>query len=161
MATLAVSAASCSKDKKSPLNPAAAETAAQAGDAALANGDLPGADAKYKDALAKDPGNGHANLGAAITNLALLQSDASVDSLITFLGNVPLPAPNARAARSSRMLAHLGIRTNVKYDPLTNGRRLAKLMMRSVADPALPSWYQAVIRNKVMPKLQYAEDRLT
>ncbi len=161
MAALALSATSCSSDKKSPFNPAAAETAAQAGDAALANGDLPGADAHYKSALDKDPSNGHANLGAAITNLALLQDDTAVDSLLTFLDGVPLPAQGARAARSNRVLAHIGLRTGAKYDPITNAHRLAKLMMRSTVDPIMFSWYQRVIRYHIMPRLAYAEDRLT
>jgi hypothetical protein len=163
MAALALSAASCSSDKKNPLDPGAAESAAQAGDAALANGDLSGADSHYKSALDKDPGNGHANLGAAITNLALLQDDAAVDSLLTFLDSVPLPlpAPGARAARSNRVLAHIGLRTGTKYDPITNAHRLARLMMRSTVDPIMASWYQRVIRNHIMPRLAYAEDRLT
>ena len=161
MAALALTAVSCSKSSSSnPFNPAAAEVAAQAGDQALANQDLTGADAHYKDALAKDPGNPHANLGAAITGLGLLQQDPGVDSLLTFIGSVPLPAPGARAARSSRLLAHLGLPTAMRYDPLSNGRGLAKLLMRGAQDPILFSWYQRVIRNRIMPRLQYAEDRL-
>ena len=161
VAALAFASASCGKSSSS-INPAAAEAAANAGDAALANGDVAAANAHYKDALGKDPSNSHANLGAAVTETALLQEDAGVDSLLTFLGDIPLPVAAARPgiARPSRMLSTLGMTPRLGFDPLSNGRGLAKLFILTAQDPALLSWFQAVVLNRILPRLQYAEDRL-
>ena len=161
LAALVLAVTGCGKSKSSnPLNPAAAEAAAQAGDAALANGDYVTADARYQDALTKDPNNGHANLGAAITGLAMLQADAGVDSLLTFIGNTPIPAPAARAAAPNRLLARMGISPRMSYDPISNGRGLAKLLLRTTSDPILASWYQRLVKNRIMPRLQYVENRM-
>src|SRR5262249_3082975 len=87
VAAFAMPLASCSKkSEKSPTDPGAAEVAAQAGDASLASGDIAAANSHYKDALGKDPQSPHANIGAAITEIGLLQSDPTVDSLLTFMG---------------------------------------------------------------------------
>src|SRR5262245_4729514 len=62
VAAFALPLASCSKkSEKSPTDPAAAEVAAQAGDASLASGDIAAANSHYKDALGKDPQSPHAN----------------------------------------------------------------------------------------------------
>jgi hypothetical protein len=158
---LALAAMGCSKSgSKSTTDPGAAEAAALAGDESLANGDFVAADAHYHDALAKDGNNGHANLGAAITGLAMMQSDPGVDSLLTFVGTTPVPAPAARATRPSHLLARLALSPRMSYDPLSNGRGLARLLYKSTADPIMASWYQGVVKNRIMPRLQYVEDRM-
>ncbi len=84
-----------------------------------------------------------------------------MDSLITLIGDLPLPAPAARAARSSRILSHIGIQPGFRFDPFSNGRALARLYMRGAANLNEFTWAQNVIKNTIMPELQYAEDRLT
>jgi hypothetical protein len=153
--------ASCSKksDEKSPTDPAAAEVEAQAGDAALSGGDLAVANGHYRAAVGKDPQNPHANIGAAVTEIALLQSDPTVDSLLNSVGPV-LPSRFAKASAPMPVMARFGPLSQRRLDPVTAGRAAARMLYQGLSDPTYASWYQIVIRTHVMPRLQYAEDRL-
>src|SRR2546425_10134967 len=155
---LALPLASCNKkSEKSPTDPAAAEVEAQAGDAALAGGDVAAANSHYKTALSKDSQSPHANIGAAVTEIALLQSDPTVDSLLTFVG----PAANSvRVASPMQAMSRLALLPQRQLDPVSAGRAVSRILYRSMVDPTFAAWYQIVVRTHVMPRLQYAEDRL-
>lgn len=162
-----VFASGCGSSDKStaPPDPAAAEAAAQLGDQAFAAGDVVAANTHYKEALAKDPTNSHANLGAAVTEMGLLESDAEVTGVADRLYPL-LPRP-ARASlplgigRPRSALARFtGLVGGRDYGPRATGLAMGNLLMRATEDPPLLSEVQSVLRTRVMPRLQYAEDRL-
>jgi hypothetical protein len=160
VALLAFPLMGCSKDsEKSPTDPAGAEVAAQAGDQALANGDVAAANSQYRAALGKDPQSGHANLGAAVTEIALLQSDPTVDSLMNLV-SPPVNSLHARATSPRQALSRRSLLPQRQFDPMTVGRAATRLLYQSTVDPTYAAWYQTVLRTRVMPRLQYAEDRL-
>src|SRR5436309_3708648 len=142
---LVLTMASCNKksDEKSPTDPAAGEVEAQAGDAALAGGDVAAANSHYKTALSKDSQSPHANIGAAVTEIALLQSDPTVDSLLTFVG----PAANSvRVASPMQAMSRLALLPQQQLDPVSAGRAVSRILYRSMVDPTFAAWYQIVVR---------------
>jgi len=153
----------CSSESKKATTTPNTSTADQENalaDDALANGDYTTANTHYKAALAADPTNTRANLGAAVTEVDLVQNDPQVSSLVDQLQGV-VPVPAARASRAgARMMGKLGLSNGRLYDPSSVGRMMAKLVLKATSDPPLLSEVQDAIKNKVLPKLQYAEDRL-
>jgi hypothetical protein len=161
---LALFAWGCGSDSSnptSPTDPAGAAAEAAAGDQALADGDVAGANTHYKAALAKDPDNAQANIGAAVTEVALLQSDSEIDSLIRIAGGIggfPVRGGDLEAARSPvlRVMAF----GDTRFAPFSPVKAVARLTTLGTDDPPLLSDVQRAIRLKVMPKLAYAEARL-
>jgi hypothetical protein len=152
--------AGCGSDDKAttPVDPAGAEFLAQEGDQALIAGDYALANQKYKGALVKDPTHQRANLGAGVTELALLESDPEITPLVEPL----LPAPQRgttllRGPAPARATALVGGR---RYGPMLVGRALGRLVMQGTSDPVVLSDVQDVIRRRVLPRLIYAESRL-
>jgi hypothetical protein len=152
--------AGCGSDDKAtnPADPGAAEQLSLQGDQALMNGDYAGANAYYKNALTKDPTHEHANLGAAVTELALLESDPEITPYVDPL----LPAPQRgttllRGPAPTRAMALVGGR---RYGPMLMGRVLGRLVLQGTSDPLVLSEVQDVIRRRVLPRLIYAEARL-
>lgn len=152
--------AGCGSDDKAtpPVDTAGAEFLAQEGDQALIAGDYAGANAKYKSALLKDPSHQRANLGAGVTELALLESDPEITPYVEPL----LPAPQRgtnllRGPSPTRATALVGGR---RYGPMLVGRVLGRVVMQGASDPLVLSEIQDVIRRRVLPRLIYAEARL-
>lgn len=152
------------KNPSAPIDPEGAATEAQAGDQALAGGDIAGANQHYRNALAKDPNNAQANIGAAVTELYMVQSDPQVDSLVRELGGPPPPTPlrgsSLESSRSARLLQRLGLSGNGAFDPIANGQLVGRAFLRGAEDPPMLSRVQQIIKIKVMPKIQYVEHRL-
>ena len=161
MLAAALAASGCSK--KSATAPSGGGTTPQqevdAGNSALANGDVAGANAHYKAALALSPTNPQANLGAGVTEVYLVQQDPDVIALLNAIGNPSPPAPALTSKRAS-FLARMGMTSRRPYDPVSNGRTLFRAFLALVHDPPLVSEVQDVLKNSVLPRLQYAEDRL-
>ena len=157
-----------------PGDPAAELTAAFT---ALQNNDIAGANLHFKNALALNPNNGQANLGAAVTDVALLSEDSDVQELIDLLDSASSQIPLAGRVplRSARMpalapvrpespraaaLRHVGVPLSSRFDVLTSGRRLFGFMTMSSISPGQISHLQQIVRTKVLPKLAYIEARL-
>jgi len=160
--------AGCGKSEKnpmSPLDPAAAQQEVAAGYTDLAAGNYESANTHFKTALVKDPNNAQANLGAAITEVYLVQNDPDVATLIPYFDGTPAlakrQAPEAsRASRTAAALGLLGPRTSAHYDPVSGGAAMLRVMRLAADDPPAISEVQYVVKTKVMPKLAYAEARL-
>ncbi len=156
-----------SDDKSNPLNPGQSQAETDAGNSALAAGDYAAANAHFKNAIAANPGNSQAQFGAAVTEVFLLQADPDIQSL----GNVfalsrtgPMPIGHTRTARRVALAQRIeATRASVggQYTPERMGLATARLFALAADDPDSLSDIQAIVRAKVMPKLQYAEDRLT
>ena len=157
----ALAASGCSK--KSATAPTGGGTTPQqevdAGNSALANGDVAGANSHYKAALALSPTNSQANLGAGVTEIYLVQNDPDVIAILNALGNPSLPAPDLRSKRAS-FLARMGLSSRRRYDPVSNARMMFRAFLTLVHEPPLVSEVQTVLKSAVLPRLQYAEDRL-
>jgi predicted small lipoprotein YifL len=162
-----ISIGACGKDGNNPAappDPDGARTEAQAGDQALANGDFQDANTHYRNALAMDPANPQANVGVAVTEIYLLRSDPDVAGVIDNFGALAPPQPgleSERAARDRRLTVRLGAAAGRSYDPLSNGRMVGRILLEGVNDPPTLSRIQQIIKLKVMPKLTYAEQRLS
>lgn len=149
-----------------PVNPGAAEQETVLGDQALAGGDYTAANTHYKAALAIDSSHPRANLGAAVTEVYLVQNDPEVAALIARLQALTAaPAslrtgPPALGRPGARITSRLGLVSGRLYDPSSIGRMLGVLVLQGTADPPLLSEVQSVIKRKLIPRVQYAEDRL-
>jgi hypothetical protein len=171
----------CSKDEsKKVVGPdtAGALQEIALAEQALAIGDVAGANQHFKSALAKDAGNAVANLGAAVTEVYVLEDDPDVADLIDLfnseLGNafpagrrpgLAAPAPPAarsssRPSRASEALARMNLTPRARYDLVGGARAVLQFLLRAPAEPPPISAIQQVIRLKVLPKLSYAEARL-
>lgn len=158
--------AGCSKDDATaPVNPVAAEQEAAAGDAALGSGDYAAANEHYRTALTHDPTNPRANVGAAVTEVYLIQADPEVSDAVNTIGGLapgfPLRAGGIeRVAPRFGLVARLGMSGQANWDPITLGRGMSRLMLEAAQDPVMLSQIQSCIRRKVLPRLQYVEARL-
>jgi len=147
-------------------DPAAAAGEVDAGNTALANGDYAAANEHFKTAIAKDPSNAQAQFGAAVTEVYLLQDDPELQSLA---GQFQLFQPGALPVSHGRLARRVAFSQRVEslrssvVGPYTPGR-MGAAVVRTLAlagnEPDSISEIQAIVRTKVMPKLQYAEDRL-
>jgi hypothetical protein len=152
----------CGGDKNpaSPTDPAGAQAEAQLGDQDLAGGDIEGANAHYRAALDKDPNNPQANIGAAITEVYLLQNDPEVAQLLGLVDNPPVPIRNGdHESVRVRVERTLGF-GDTRFQPLSPVKMVGRFTTLGTSDPIVFSDIQRVIKVKVMPKLQYAENRL-
>ena len=144
---------------------------------ALQNNNLSQANLHFKNAISVDPNNGQANLGAAVTEIAILSDDPEVAELLDLLdaasteipiaGSVPLRSPRAPLFRQSvpespraAAMRHVGLPSSSRFNVLTSGQRLFGFLMKSAIDPGPISRLQQIVRNKVLPKLAYVEARL-
>src|SRR5262249_58923990 len=75
------------------------------------------------------------------------------------MGRVPGPG-DVVGTSPMRALSRLALLPQRRFDPISVGRSGSRLLYRSMVDPTSAAWYQIVIRTRVMPRLQYAEDRL-
>ena len=152
--------AGCGSDDKAttPVDPAGAEFLAQQADQKLIDGDYAGANTLYKSALVKDPSHERANLGAGVTELALLESDPEITPYVEPLIPAPQRGTNLlRGPAPTRASALVGGR---RYGPMLVGRVLGRLVIQGTSDPLVLSEIQDVIRRRVLPRLIYAEARL-
>lgn len=149
---------SSSKNTTQPPDVSGSLTAQAAAELALANGDYATANAKYKEALQRNPSNAQASAGAALTELFLAQDDPAVTDVLTAFG-YSFPGPNRiqPVLRAGRALDHMGMHTRMRYDVPTLGGLAMRMAMRSAQDPPLASEIQSVIKNVLMPRLAYAE----
>lgn len=164
---LALFTAGCggSKNPSSATDPVGAAAEASAGDEAMAAGNYASANEHYRAALALDPNNAQANIGAAVTEVYLLGSDSEVDSLrILWSANPPFPvhSPNLESTnRRARILSGIGVGIGGDgFRPFTPAAAVAKLSTLGTEDPALFSDVQRVIVLKILPRLEYVESRL-
>ena len=123
---LVVGCGKSDKNPTSPLDPAAAQQEVDAGYTDLTAGNYESANTHFKTALVKDPNNAQANLGAAITEVYLVQNDPDVAPLIPYFDGTPALAkrPVSQASRAGRTAAALGLlgpRTSAHYDPVSGG----------------------------------------
>ena len=160
MLVLLVAVSGCGKSSKTTgpdVSGAQAEVAS--GDQALAGGDYAGASGHYQNALAKDAGNLHAQLGAGVTAVYLIKDDPQVDSLLVLLGGAPVQ-PVASAVSRGHVLQPLGLGAGSAPAAFHGGALVAHALWAGLHDPLLLSDVQGVIRTRVMTRLQYAEDRM-
>lgn len=176
---LTVTSLGCGSDsKKTVVGPPGDPTAElNAGFTALQNNDIAGANLHFKNALSMSPNNGQANLGVAVTEVALLSEDTDVKELLDLLDSAssnlpvsrttPLLSPRARALAPVRpdspraaALRHVGLPLSSRFDVLSSGRRLFGFMAMSAVTPVQISHLQQIVRTKVLPKLAYVEARL-
>jgi hypothetical protein len=138
------------------------------GNQAFVSGDFATANAHYKAAISKDPNNAQAQFGAGATELFLLQGDTEVLALQNQVLEMRAPNPSPalsqtrteRASALSSRLAQASTGVDPRYVPTSVGVALFRTLRLACDDPPSISRIQAIIRNKVMPRLQYAEDRL-
>lgn len=148
-----------SSDKAtSSVDPGGAELLAQQGDQALLDGDYSTANARYKSALAKDPSHERANLGAAVTELALLESDPEITPYVEPL--LPVPQRGVNLLRGPAPTRASALVNRQQYGPMLVGRVMGRALMQGSSDPLVLSEIQDVIRRRVLPRLIYAEARL-
>jgi len=147
-------------------DPAAAAGEVDAGNTALANGDYAAANEHFKTAIAKDPSNSQAQFGAAVTEVYLLQDDPDVQNVA---GQFQLFQPGALPMSHGRLARQVAFSQRVQslrssvvgpYTPVRMGSALVRTLALASNEPDSISEIQAIVRTKVMPKLQYAEDRL-
>lgn len=152
----------CGGDKgTSPIDPAGAQAEAQLGDQALASGDFEAASQHYEAALQKDPSNPQANIGAAITDIYLLQNDPEVAQLFGYIGGSPAFPIRSSGRESARSrVERLTAFGDTRFQPLSPVRAVGRLTAMGTEDPPLLSDVQRVIRTKVLPRLERAEERL-
>ncbi len=164
--SLGLSLTACGKGTNPTAPTLTAEQEVEAGNAALASGDYAAANQHFKAALAKDPTNPQANLGAAVTEVYLTQNDPDVAAIIHFVdstASAPVAARPASAragVRAARLLARLHLAPSGVANPIRGGRAAWTLLGRAVSDPPAISEVQRIVKTVVMPRLQYAEDRL-
>ena len=158
-ALMSVVAGCGSSDKSTtPVDPGGAELLAQQGDQALLDGDYAAANAHYKSALTKDPSHERANLGAAVTELALLESDPEITPYVEPL--LPVPQRGMNLLRGPAPTRASALVNRQQYGPMLVGRVMGRLVMQGTSDPLILSEIQDVIRRRVLPRLIYAEARL-
>ena len=169
--TLALSAvmAGCgSKSSTRPdtTDPAAAKAEVDAGNAALVAGDYAAANQHYKAAIAKDPTNPQARFGAGVTEVYVLRDDPDLKAVVdqfTLPPVSPVPSAHGSPSRSAALAARVaGLRTGSggAYTPENSGRALFRMLALAADAPDSISEIQALIRTRVMPRLQYAEAQL-
>ncbi|MCK9426848.1 MAG: hypothetical protein M0Q21_12485 [Ignavibacteriaceae bacterium] len=113
----------------------------------------------YKEAIALDPDNKDARIGAAITEILCTYADTTVKRIVKqweSFGNsdtqvFPQPIKNAGLLSS----------TSQMVVPLNEmAKNLLKIYSVAKVDPPLISDMQKVIRNAFLPRIQYAIDQL-
>src|SRR5881409_3338986 len=148
---LVVGCGKSDKNPTSPLDPAAAQQEVDAGYTDLTAGNYESANTHFKTALVKDPNNAQANLGAAITEVYLVQNDPDVAPLLPYFdGTAPVlakrPAPEAtRAGRTAAALGLLGPTTSTRYDPISGGAAMLRILALTGEDPPAISDIQNVV----------------
>ncbi|OGF10436.1 MAG: hypothetical protein A2W00_01430 [Candidatus Eisenbacteria bacterium RBG_16_71_46] len=155
----------CGSSSKSTSTPdvTGAEIAVAAGLQALADGDVAGANAQFRTAVAKDPSNPRGNIGAAVTEVALVESDPDVNRILGDLGITgvpPIPSPLGAFGPRERSIGRFSLVPRHDYDPMRIGRSVFGLLLRATANPPAVSEIQDVIKTRIMSRLSYAESRL-
>jgi hypothetical protein len=113
--------------------------------------------ATYKEALALDPENMDAQFGAAITEILTAYADPDINSLIKQMDSV------MSGDSFNKMLTSPGIASQTEQMVLplapaaVNVFAMHKL---ALTDPPLISKIQQVLRDKFLPRLEYASSRL-
>jgi len=113
--------------------------------------------ATYKEALALDPENMDAQFGAAITEILTAYADPDINSLIKQMDSV------MSGDSFNKMLSSPGIASQTEQMVLplapaaVNVFAMHKL---ALTDPPLISKIQQVLRDKFLPRLEYASSRL-
>lgn len=156
--------AGCGSDSKNPTepDPVGAQNEVNSANEALEAGDYESANTHFKAAIAKDPTNVQAQIGAGVTEVYLLQNDPEVSDIVNSVPqNFPVRTrPSFLPEATAKRLRTIGFASGPSYDPVFDVRATVNLMARAATDPPALSEIQRVIRTKVMPKIQYVEDRL-
>lgn len=120
--------------------------------------DFSKANAYFKQALADDPTNLDANIGAGLTEVFMVYADAQVNDAIKRWEEFD---PGAGA--SSSALLHFGLPTGTKdmTVPLAGvGRDLVKIIQQAKTDPPSIAEMQTLLKTKFLPRIDYALARL-
>lgn len=165
-ATLALAALGCGSSNKSTApDPTGAQQEVDAANAALASGDYTAAYNHFQAALAKDPTNTEARFGVALSGVYVVQNDPEIAQVIAYVeSELPrnvAPAPQDRSLSDPlRRLGVMGATPRHDFGPRSMGRAMIRVLGQAASDPVALSQVQYLIRTKVMPKLQLAEDHL-
>jgi hypothetical protein len=116
--------------------------------------DFTEANTLYRSAVAASPNNAEANLGAGITEVFLIYTDPDVRSALTGLQNSVTPVS---------LLGKFGIPSgtkdiNVPYTALASN--LFNIIQTAQGDPVTISRVQEILKTKVLPRINYALERL-
>ena len=157
----------CGKSSTKPtVDSGGAQHETDLGSQALASGNYANANAHFKAAIALDPGNAQAQFGAGVTEVYLLQNDPdilAVQAQLPLVRSPIVPVQHSRTGRVETMRQRLtAARSGVdqRYSPKPMGTAFFRTLLLAADEPDSISEVQAIIRNKVMPRLQYAEERL-
>jgi hypothetical protein len=166
---LAVLALGCAKSTTMPVvDTVTAQKETDLGNQALVNGDFATANAHYRTAVSLNPDNTQAQFGAGVTEVFQLQSDPEVVSLQNQLSltrtrsatQATSLSRTERATALSLRLTEAGQGVDPRYAPQSMGKAFFRTLLHACDDPRSISEIQRIIRRKIMPQLQFAEDRL-
>lgn len=162
---LGLAVAGCGdSDKTTNPDPTGAQLEVDAANAALAAGDYTSAYTHFQAAFAKDPANTEARFGLAVSGVYVVQNDPEIQQVIDYLGpQIPQAAPapqDRRLPALAQRMGVLGATPQHDFGPRSMGRAMVRIMGAAATDPIMVSRVQSLIRTKVMPRLQQAENHL-
>ena len=119
--------------------------------------DFSRANTLYREALQADPNNAAANLGGALTEVLMVYADPVVNDAVKRWEGANLGKKNRSA------ILNFGIPTGTKDMGVpveAAARNMAKIIQTALNDPPTISEMQAILRDRLLPRLQYAIARL-
>jgi hypothetical protein len=146
-----------------PPDTAGSQSDVTLGMQALANGDYSSANTYFRSAVGKDPSNGQAQFGLALTDVYLLNDDSQVQGAVGgFFARAGLrqATPLARHASAATQVAALRESVTGKYSPRNTAMAAMRMLAFAAEDPESLSKIQHIIKTVVMPRLAEAEIRL-
>ncbi len=119
--------------------------------------DFSPANTLYREAVQADPNNAAANFGAALSEIFMVYADPVVNDAVKRWESADL----GKGERSSML--RFGIPTGTKDMAIPSNvlaRNLAKIIRTAVTDPPTISAMQTILRERFLPRLEYAIARL-
>ncbi len=111
------------------------------------------ANQSYKDAVAKSSNDAGANFGAGLSEILMIYSDPSVNSMIKRWDSVSLGKSSATS------FFRFGIPTGTKEMSVPTqalAKNMAKIVQAASVNPPLISEMQNLMRNNILPHIDYA-----
>jgi hypothetical protein len=122
--------------------------------------DFTNANALFKEALALNPNNSTANLGAGLTEILMALSDTTIRNVIQQWEDSSPTSPSS-SVKSDMLRFDIPSGTNDMAVPIsTLGKNLMKILQKATTDPPTISKMQQVMKDNFLPRVDYALQRL-
>lgn len=130
----------------------------------VALGRMAAANAKFREAIVHDPNNVDAHFGAGLTEVLLIADDPELQQL--FYGNTGFAKRSGIGGRNQLDFSALAPAfptsfRSIVLSPKMPLQALYTVFSSAVQDPILFSFYQDLIEERVLPRIQYAIERFT